>query len=263
MTLIVHELKINFKAFLIWFISVAALCSGCIFLFPAVKETMKEMADSFGNMGGFSLAFGLDKLSIATMEGFFAAEIGTMYALGGAMFAAMLGISLLSKEEALHTSEFLHTLPLGRIHIVTTKLIALAIFITLFNLLHFLVFILSFIIIGENVDLQPVAIFMAAQYLMHLEVAGICFAVSSFCKRNQFGTGLGLTLVLYMLDIISRITEQMENLKYITPFYYSNAADIFADSGEVNGNLLLMGGLAIILCIILSCMVYGKRDLAS
>jgi ABC-2 type transport system permease protein len=263
MTLIIHELKINFKSFLIWFISVAALCSGCIFLFPAVKDTMKEMAESFGNMGGFSLAFGLDKLSIATMDGFFAAEIGTMYALGGAMYAALLGIALLSKEEALHTSEFLHTLPLGRMHIVISKLITLAIFITLFNLLHFLIFILSFVMIGEKVDLQPLAVFVAAQYLMHLEVAGICFGVSSFCKRNQFGTGLGLTLVLYMLDIISRITEKMENLKYITPFYYSNAADIFAGSGEVNKNLLLMGVFIIILCIILSCMVYSNRDLAS
>ncbi len=263
MTLIAHELKINFKSFIIWFISVAALCSGCIFLFPSVKDTMKDMADSFGNMGGFSLAFGLDKLSIATMDGFFATEIGIMYSLGGAMFAALLGISLLSKEEALHTSEFLHTLPLGRIHIVTSKLIALAIFITLFNLLHLLIFILSFVMIGENVDLQPVAVFMAAQYLMHLEIAGICFAVSSFCKRNQFGTGLGLTLVLYMLDIISRITEKMENLKFVTPFYYSNAADIFAGSGEINANLLLIGVFVIILCIALSCMVYGNRDLAS
>jgi ABC-2 type transport system permease protein len=66
-----------------------------------------------------------------------------------------------------------------------------------------------------------------------------------------------------MLDIISRITEKMENLKYITPFYYSNAADIFAGSGEVNKNLLLMGAFMIILCIMLSCMVYSNRDLAS
>ena len=93
---------------------------------------MAAMAESFANMGSFSTAFGMDTISIATMEGFFSAEIGTMYALGAAMFSALLGISMLSKEEAEHTSEFLNTLPLGRMKIITSKLMAIIFLITLF-----------------------------------------------------------------------------------------------------------------------------------
>ncbi|WFR57980.1 ABC transporter permease subunit [Anaerocolumna sp. AGMB13025] len=263
MTVLVHELKMNLKNFLIWFLSIAALCGGCIFLFPVVKDSMKEMSDSYANMGGFSAAFGLDKLSLATIEGFFATEIGTMYALGAAMYAALLGIGMFSKEEVWHTSEFLHTLPLGRNSIITSKLGAGVILLTFFDLLNFLIFLFSFIGIGEKVDIKPIAVYMLVQYIMHLEVAVICFAISALSKRNQSGAGLGLVLILYMLDLISRITDKMEKLKYATPFYYSNSSDIIGNAGEVNGSLLLIAGLMITLCIAAVYTVYGRRDLAA
>lgn len=263
MTLFKHELKMNIKSCLIWFISIAVLCDGCIFLFPLVKDSMKEMADGYSNMGGFSMAFGLDKLSIATIGGFFATEIGTMYALGVSLFAALLGIGILSKEEYGHTSEFLHTLPLGRKWIITSKLFAVTFLITIFDLLQFFLFMLSFLCIGEKVDLRSIIVYMLVQLLMHLEVAVICFAVSSVSKRNQFGMGLGLTLLLYMFDLISRITDKMENLKYVTPFYYSNSSDVIGNSGEVNGGLIAIACAVLVICITLSYRIYGQKDLAA
>ena len=263
MTLFFHELKMNLVSFIVWFVCVAALCGGCIFLFPLMEESMGGMSDAFAEMGGFSAAFGMDKLSIATLEGFFGTEIGTIYALGGGMFAALTGITMLSKEESSHTAEFLHTLPIGRIGIVTSKLAALFVLITVFDLLNFGVFAGSIAIIGEEIDIMSMTAYMLAQYLCHLEIASVCFAISACLKRNQIGIGLGLALILYILDLMSRITSEMEALKYVTPFYYSNATDIFVNKGEIDLTLTAVGISVTVVGIITSYIIYSKRDIAA
>ncbi len=263
MTLFLHELKMNRISFIVWFISVAALCGGCIFLFPLVEESMAETAEAFSAMGGFSAAFGMDKLSIATLEGFFGTEIGTVYALGGGMFAAMTGISLLSKEEGGHTAEFLHTLPMGKCSIVTSKLLALVSIITVFDLLNFGVFAGSIAILGEDVNMVSLTMYMLAQYFCQLEIAIICFALSACLKRTQIGVGLGFALIMYVLDLMSRITSEMESLKYITPFYYANATDIFVSEGDLNITLIAIGMAITVIAIISAYTVYNKRDIAA
>ena len=142
MTLYKHELKMNRMSFVIWLVGVLAMSAGCIFLFPLIDESMADMSEAFASMGGFSAAFGMDKLPITTLEGFFGTEIGTIFALGGGMFASLIGISALSKEESSHTAEFLHTLTLSRRGIVTGKLLSILTLIAAFDIAAFGVFCL-------------------------------------------------------------------------------------------------------------------------
>ena len=114
MTLLKHEIKMNLKALLIWAFSVGILCAGCILLFESLEESMRGMADAYSDMGAFSAALGMDQLNVSTLKGFYGTEVALMFAIGGAMFAAMTGAAMLSKEEEGHTCEFLVTLPLGR-----------------------------------------------------------------------------------------------------------------------------------------------------
>ena len=144
MTLLKHEIKMNLKSILIWAISVGVLCAGCILLFESLEESMKEMTDAYSDMGAFSAALGMDKLSISTMEGFYGTEIALMFALGGAMFAAMTGAAMLSKEEEGHTCEFLATLPLGRGRIFFWKYAAVVLLVLLFNLMTVLLILAGF-----------------------------------------------------------------------------------------------------------------------
>ena len=102
-----HEVKSNWKSLLIWAVCVGSMGLACILLFSSVQESMAGMAESFASMGAFSDAFGMRQLSIVTLTGFYATEVGTIHGLGGGMFAAILGVGMLSKEEDGHTSEFL------------------------------------------------------------------------------------------------------------------------------------------------------------
>ena len=263
MTLYKHELKMNRLSFIIWLVGVLAMSAGCIFLFPLIDDSMADMSDAFASMGGFSAAFGMDKLSINTLEGFFGTEIGTIFALGGGMYSALMGISALSKEESGHTAEFLHTLTLGRCRIVTGKLLSILIYLVLFDVIALGVFTGSAAMIGESLSLKSLMGYILAQFAAQTELASVCFALSASSRRSSIGPGLGIALVLYVLDIVARITDKAEFLKYITPFSFSNATDVFVNKGSVEAVPLCIGICVTAISIFAAYFIYRNKDIAA
>lgn len=262
MTLLIHELKINVKTLLIWACSVGIICFGCILLFEGLAETMEGMSDMYANMGAFSAALGLDKLSISTMEGYYATEVALIFAIGGAMFAAMTGAAMISKEEEGHTGEFLNTLPFGRSYIVLWKYAALVCLVLLFNFLCLLWILVGFWGAGEMPEVNEFIMYHGMQVLMHLEVGSICFFISALSKRKQTGAALGLAILLYGADMMCRVVPDIENLKYVTPYYFSNGADIFA-SGSVDGIMIIISILITIAAVLAATVIYRRRDLSA
>ena len=57
LTIFKHEIKLLYKSFLIWTLSVGGMCFVCILLFNSMKDTMSGMAESFSQMGAFADAF--------------------------------------------------------------------------------------------------------------------------------------------------------------------------------------------------------------
>lgn len=262
MTILKHELKINLKTLFIWMICVGFSCFGCILLFGGLKDTMEQMEDAYAQMGAFSSALGLDRMSVSTMEGFYATEVALIYAIGGAMFAAMTGVCMLSKEEEGHTSEFLYTLPLGRSYIVWWKYFSVVLQILLFNLGCICWVLMGFLGAGEIPSTKELMYFHGVQFLMHMEIGSICFCLSAFYKRKQVGAALGFAVLLYVMDLMCRIVPDIENLKYVTPYYFSNATDIFV-SGSVDGTMLGISVFVTILAAVLAAAIYHRRDIAA
>ena len=223
MTLYRHEMKMNLKSLIIWTLCVGGMCFGCILLYTSLEDSLQEIADAYANMGAMSTALGMDKMSLATLTGFYATEIAMMHGLGGAMFAAILGTGMLSKEEAGHTSEFLNVFPIGRGQIVIEKYLALLSNILWFNLVCALLYVLGFVMMGA---------------------------------------GLGLVILLFAADMMCRIIPAIENVKYLTPFYYSNGADIFTN-GEIDGGMLAIGIGMLCAAFVAAFLKYGKKDLAA
>ena len=261
MTILKHELKMNLKTLFIWMACVGASCLGCILLFNGLKESMEEMALAYAQRGTFSTALGLDKMNVSTMEGFYATEVAIIFAIGGGMFAAMTGVMALSKEEEGHTAEFLYTLPLRRFAIVLWKYLSVAVLIFLFNVGCICLCLAGFALAGEAPSGKELALFHGAQFFMHLETGSICFLISACCKRKQTGAALGFAVLLYVVDLMCRVVPDIENLKYVTPYYFSNAADIFVQE-KVDGSMLFIAVCVTILASGLAVVIYQKRDLS-
>lgn len=261
-TLYRHEIKAYMKSLIIWFICVGGMGFACILLFSSMQESMENMAENFASMGAFSDAFGMSQLSIATLAGFYAAEVGTIHGLGGAMFAAILSMTMLSKEEDGHTSEFLFSLPLPRGSVVIAKWCAALTHIFLFNLLCVGIYLLGIAILGEEMPMKEFFVYHLMQLLMQLEIAAICYALSAFMKKNKLGLGLGIVLLLYAYDLIARVVPNISDYKMISPFSYANAADILSKS-EISFSAVIIGVAFLLSCLCMSYAVYTKRDLAT
>lgn len=260
MVLLRHELKRNRKSLLIWALSVGVLCCGCLLLFHSLEESMAGMAEAYANMGAFSSALGMDKISVSTMEGFYATEIGLMFALGGAMFAAMTGASVVAKEEEGHTAEFLNTLPLGRGYIIGQKYGAMALLILLFQGVCLAFIGLGFLGAGQYPPAKEFFLYHGAQLLMQLEMGSLCFLLSTLSGKKQIGGALGFAMLLYVADLLARVLPDLEWLKYVTPYYFSNAADIFT-AGKVNAPMAFIAAGAIAVSAAAALCVYRGKDL--
>lgn len=262
MVLYLHEMKMNVKSLVIWTICVGGLCLGCILLYSSLEESLQGMAEVYSDLGAMSAALGMDKMSIATLTGFYATEVAMMHGLGGAMFAAILGSGLLAKEEAGHTAEFLNTFPISRNRIFLIKYAALVSNIFLFHVICVGCYFIGFAVMGEEILWGEMCLFHGVQFLMLLEIGTICFLLSSFSKRIQMGAGLGITIVLFAADMMCRILPALEKVKYITPFYYANAPDIFT-AGEVEMKLMGIGGAVIFFALTAAAFHYCRKDIAA
>ncbi|MBQ9886113.1 MAG: ABC transporter permease subunit [Lachnospiraceae bacterium] len=261
-TVFLKELKLNIKNLLIWSLTIGLLGLACIVIYKSMQADMKNMADAFSNMGAFADAFGMSTLSIATLKGYFATEIGTIHGLGGGLFAAIIAIGMLSKEEEAHTGEFLFSLPLSRSKVVLAKCVCIAVMLVVFTVICAALYALGFVALGEGIPAKEFLTFMGMQLVMDIEIAAICFFVSALSGKNKMGLGLGIALICYMFDLIGRVVPDLKEYLFLGPYSFSNASEIFSGA-DISSKALIVAAAVTVLCIAGAFICYNRRDLAS
>ena len=201
MTLLKFEMKRNRTSLAVWAAAIALLLMICLIIFPDMKDQVNELNAAFSSMG-----------------------------IGGAFFAAYIGITALADEEKNHTAEYLFTHPVSRSRIVFEKLLRILLQILILNAVCILTALIVTAAIGERFQMNEFLLLHLAYLLLQTEIAAVCFCISAFLRKSGIGIGLGLAAFLYFLNIIANITEDAEWLKYITPFGYAEAADILTNA---------------------------------
>ena len=100
-----QELKLNLKNFIIWALSVGGMLLAVILIFDTMGDSADDLSEMFSNMGAFTSAFGMERVSIGTLPGYFAVEGSVIAGLGSAMYAALTGAAIVAKEEEGHTAD--------------------------------------------------------------------------------------------------------------------------------------------------------------
>lgn len=262
MTVYIKELKQSFKSLCIWTASIAFMLLICIMLFPEMKNEMDSVSAVFANMGGFTAAFGMDKLSFGELMGFYGIECGNVIGIGGGFFAALVGISALSKEEKERTAEFLLTHPVSRFSVITQKLLSVVTQIVLLNVIVVAVSLCSAAAIGEELEMKEFLLLHTAYLIMQLEIACICFGISAFIRRGSLGIGLGLALALYFMNLVCNISDKAEVLRYFTPYAYAEASNIISEA-SLDGELIAIGAVFALAGAGIGYLKYIKKDIAS
>lgn len=260
MTLLKHEFRMSSKALAIWTAAIGGFMVCCVFLFPEMAGQMKMVSNIFASMGAFTAAFGMDRLNFGTLTGFYAIECGNILGIGGALFAAMLSSNLLCKEEKERTAEFLLTHPVTRCQVVAEKLGAMVLQTAVLNAAVFLMAIASVAAIGYEIPWKELGLLHLANFLVQLELEGICFGISAFLRRGGLGIGMGLTICLYFLNLMANLSQNAKFLKYITPFGYAEGADVLSD-GCLNPRYLAVGAAFTALGILAAFWQYRRKDI--
>lgn len=261
MAILKHELRQNRLALIIWSCAISFLLAISVLIYPEMSKQMGEMNDVFANMGSFSSAFGMDQLNFGEFSGYFGIECGNTLGLGGAFFAAILGISLLAKEEHGHTADFLFAHPISRTRVLVEKLLAMVIQILFLNLFVIVATTCAALAIGETPNFNEFYLLLIAFFILQLEIGFITFGISAFLKGNGIAIGLGLSFVFYFLNILANLTEDAKFLKYITPYGYTDAAPIISNH-TLEWKYLAVGCGFALLSITIAFIKYRKKDLA-
>lgn len=260
MTVFRHELRQGRLSLAVWTLSIGFMLGLCILIYPSMAAQMDEVSAMFSQMGGFSRAFGMDRINFGSFPGFFSVECGNVLGLGGGFYAALIGIQALAKEESGHTAEFLLAHPISRRSVVAQKLLAVLAQVAILNLVNIAITAACVIIIGEEPPVKSLFLMFTAYFLMQVETAAILFGISAFLRTGGAGLGLGLAAMFYFLNIVANLMEETAFLKYFTPYGYTDGAQILTD-GALCGKYLAAGAVFSLLGIASAFIRYQRKDI--
>lgn len=261
--LLKRELKVNLKSLIIWTLSIGLLLFVTIATFSQMEDSVKQMNDIVKSLPEAMVkAFGMDKMDITTIEGFYGTKGYIMITLFGSIYGIILGSNILAKEKDEKTIEVLLSKPIERKYIAKEKIKALILNILIFSIVNFILVYLGFIIFSKSkVNLKLVLWFGFAPFLLNLMFASIAVLLSTLVKkgRGAFGISFGIIILAYFFNILSAISKNLEWLGNISPFKYVDGAVIITNGGMEVKNIIIM--LVIIVVTLMSTVIiYDKKD---
>ncbi len=267
MHLYFRELVRNRKSVILWTSILLIYNVSMLLLFPslsgAMKDKMNVMLEAFPKE--VIAAFGMDKVSITELLGFYNTYCYLLVTILGGIFAVLQGCSILSKEEDERTIEFLLSKPVTRNRIISEKILAV---LTNIIILNVVVSIVSYITIEfvstEAYDKKALLLLFIGPVLMQITFAAMGLLVSIFVvkARVNIPAGVGIVLGLYFVSIIAVISESVSFLKYFTPFKYVDGADIITNK-TIEPIYTLIMVLLTIICTLATYIIYNKKDIVA
>ncbi|HHV54740.1 MAG TPA: ABC transporter permease subunit [Firmicutes bacterium] len=268
-----REIQAGRNAWLAWTIPVCLLILLVMWVYPSVVASGAAWDQYLNQLPEqFRLAFGLDRLNITDPIGFFATEGYLFIQLLGGMYAAILGATLVSKEEAEKTAEFLLTKPVRRSSVVTGKLAAGLFYITLYTLVAAAVTCFSFLaFVDQAYSPAVLGRLFGGAYLVALALGALGLITSVLPApaggrlgpvrvRGAVPAAVGAVMGFYFLGIASGVSPRLDWLRYLSPFKYADAADIIASGGPGIFDVVVLAGVAV-LAVLATYVVYGRKDI--
>jgi len=264
MLLIRTEFKRTFRSFLLWAVIIIGLSILMLSLYPAFEDSFGDIADYLDMFPpAFLEVFGLGEggLDMANPYGWYGTEGYLFVVLIGGSYAGILGASILSKEEDDKTIEFLLSKPISRNQILLGKAVVVLINLLLLNGCLFIVLSATFSFITEYEFVTVLMLCLGPLFLQAI-FASIAMAISIFVTKSRMviSCSLGLVIGLYFLEVIATLTDQLNFLKYLSPYEYVNAVSLVNDH-TIEPLYLLIGMGMIFVSGFITWYFYNRKDI--
>ncbi|MGQ9597796.1 MAG: ABC transporter permease subunit [Anaerolineae bacterium] len=262
MNILVRELKANLRSLLIWGVIVSLFVILGLSKFSAYAGNPEMLAILDGIPPAVLVALNMQAFNLTTVTGFFGIMF-TYFALLLSVAAAMWGSDIISKEERDKTVEFSLTLPVTRSRLVTAKALA-----ALINCLGLLLITWGVSLAGaaqyhpDSEFYRFLGLCMLALFIMQLIFLAIGIFLGCAMKRYKRASSVAVSLLLgtYFLSVLSSLDQDLDFLKYFSPFKYFDPGALLRESRIDMAFVWL--SFAIILASMLSAyLIYARKDL--
>ncbi|MEH6991431.1 ABC transporter permease subunit [Neobacillus drentensis] len=263
MNIFLKEMKSHRKSLIFWSIGVFLMVASGMVKYESLSSSGQPMNEMLAGMPKSMLALlGIGDFDISTATGYY----GLLFIyllLMATIHAAMLGATIIAKEERDKTSEFLFVKPVSRNRVITAKLLAAFLNILILNLVTF---VSSVGLVGKysngEVVTKDIAITMAGMFILQLLFMVIGSSLAAVKKKSKSAASLatGVLLLTYVISVAIDLNENIEGLKYLTPFKYFEAKNVMFGGG-FEFIFVLLSGVLITALTVATFLFYKKRDL--
>lgn len=261
--MLLRELKINLKTLILYTVILSAMFVLIFSIYPSlITDDTKLMLDEMmKTMPEEMLAsFNMDIIGIEDAYGWFKTEGYVFLVLIGAVYASILGATILIKEENDKTIEFLYSKPINRKQILTSKIICGLINILLFTLI---VTLFNFVALKDIDSFDSKEFFMISLSIIlvyYLFFFTLLF-ISTFYRKTKksMATGIAIVFVSYAMQLVGGISEKVEILKKISYFEFSSSRYIVLNN-SLDTKYIIAGIAIILICILGTYYKYDKKE---
>lgn len=264
MNIFLKELKTNAKALIIWCVCMFLLIVSGMAKYTSFSGSGQSMKALLGDMPySIKALFGLGSFDMTTTGGYFA-MLFLYIELTAAIHAALLGASIISKEERDKTTEFLMVKPVSRNTVLTSKLLAALFNIIILNLVSLISSFIAIAALKKNTDISSqICLEMLSMFFVQLIFMTLGAALSVVLKKPKSAgsASIGILLASFIISKITDITNKVDFLNVLSPFKYFNLNDIIDGKGLNPLAALLSIALSAVFCAI-AYISYNRRDLS-
>ena len=262
MNIFLRELRANLKSLLIWSAIVIVFSLAGSSKFSAYYGNPEMLAVLDALPPAMLSAFSMNAFNLTTVTGFFGIML-TYFGVILAIAAAMWGSSVISKEERDKTVEFSLTLPVTRRRLITAKTAAMLVDCIILLLVTWGITLFS--VRNYNPDREFyrfAALGMLSFFILQMIFLALgIFLGCALKKHKQAGpAAVWILLGTYFLYILIGLNNDLDFLKYLTPFKYFDAAQLLRDS-RLEPIYVLLSMVIIAICLLGAYITYAKRDL--
>jgi ABC-2 type transport system permease protein len=265
MNIFIHEFKSYLRSVGIW--SVANFLIILIY-FSAFTSLSLEAQDFSRMMAAFPeellIAFGMNNMDLTSLLGFFGVAF-LFCQICLAIQASNYGFSLVSIEERELTADFLLPKPISRGKILSEKLLAAFLALTITNLV---IWISSFFVInlnsnGRTYDVKTLVLVLLTIVVFQLFFLMVGVLISLLMKRVRSVTPLSMALAfgMYVLNAFGSMLGD-DKLEIISPFNHFDPNYIIKH-GAYDLPLPWLSVVVIVIAVSASYLLYQKRNIAS
>ncbi len=263
MNVYLREMKAHRTALIWWCLGMFALVASGMAKYAAYETAGESITAIFETLPKAVLVvFGMQGFDLTKASGFF----GVLFlyiAVMGAIHAALLGASLISKEERDRTSEFLYTKPISRGAALTAKLLAGLTNVIIFNIATSAASIYSVEYFGRGESVgNDIILLMVGFLFLQLIFFSMSALVAGVVRRPKAAPSIATSIMFltFLLAYLVNMSESLDFLKYVTPFKYFDALALLTD-GKLDPVFVGLSALIVGLSVFGTYHFYSARDL--